>query len=459
MSESAGLLDEFSGDATLESTESDEYTVVLPAPLPYQRTALDDPHRYKALRWGRRRGKSRLALLAGVNGHGPLDDDGRPKFPGLIDGARGLWIVPEFPQARAIWEEEIRPRFANKAYCSLLQTTRTLKVGDGQLMLASAASIDSKRGSKLDFAVIDEAAYMNFSYVWNGVVRPALADRQGWAIVISTTKIGSDFNRLISTIEAGKASKDWMTQRGYTRDNPKLTRDEIAAMYAEYPPGSTDVLQELEAELVETHGTLFRAEFFHRYQQINRYAMWIDGVRYPFHEIVITVDLASSLKEAGDYFAMAVYGLHFTDASTLKIGVIDYLWHKMEGPAQIDEMERVIRQYDPTRTKIEATQYQITALQHLKLRLPHANIQPAYPDKDKRTRAVPWAAAMARGDVFWPEYAAWMETVQAQYQRFPNGAQNSKYIEDHDDLVDVGSLMGEEMTTENGGWTVHRMRA
>lgn len=63
------------------------------------------------------------------------------------------------------------------------------------IILLSAETPDSLRGMHLDGCIFDEFATMN-PLVWSEVVRPALSDRRGWAIFISTPKGRNRFYEL-----------------------------------------------------------------------------------------------------------------------------------------------------------------------------------------------------------------------------------------------------------------------
>jgi hypothetical protein len=61
-----------------------------------------------------------------------------------------------------------------------------------RISLYGADNPDSLRGIYLDGVVLDEVGDMN-PKVWNEVLRPALADRQGWALFIGTPKGANHF--------------------------------------------------------------------------------------------------------------------------------------------------------------------------------------------------------------------------------------------------------------------------
>lgn len=227
----------------------------LPAPLPHQLPMLDSDARFKTWRAGRRTGKSRGGFIAGVAGHGP--DRMRR---GMLQGGDILWVAPDYPQSKAIWREEVRPRFAGRPWCVLNEVDRRVEIpGLGSLEIRSAEAIDGVRGRRLDGVLLDEAAYFDLEYAWNAVLRPALADRAGWAIFQSTTNAGFDgnamrrvpsyFNLLCERAERGELGAEWAAFHNRTGDNPKLPAAEVAALYAEYPPGSATAAQELDADL------------------------------------------------------------------------------------------------------------------------------------------------------------------------------------------------------------------
>ena len=236
-------------------------TLTLPSPLPHQLEALDDGARFKIFRWGRRTGKSRAALLAALDGHGPRAVDGSPQYPGVLQGAHGVWLTPDYPQSRAIWREEIRPRFGGLPGVTLHETERRLEVqGLGSLELRSAESVDNIRGRRLDYVICDEAAHFDLEYAWHAVVRPALADRAGWALVISTPNAGHDgnsakttpsyFNRLCAELRDGTRGTDWREWHYPTETNTSLPAEEIAQLREDYPAESVTAQQELDALLV-----------------------------------------------------------------------------------------------------------------------------------------------------------------------------------------------------------------
>lgn len=240
-------------------------TLYLPRALAHQRDVLDAKERFKIWRAGRRTGKSRAALIAALLGHG----NGAHK--GVLQGGDIVWLTPDYPQSRAIWREEIKPRLAGVAGVTLHETDRRASfAGLGSLEMRSAESIDNVRGRSLDGAVLDEAAFFDLEYALSAVVLPALLDRGGWLLITSTPNAGWDgnagrmtpsyFNRLCHAVMAGQRGKEWGHWHHTTESNSKLSPADIATLRAEYPPGSATAQQELDASLTAT-GALFYPEF------------------------------------------------------------------------------------------------------------------------------------------------------------------------------------------------------
>ena len=73
--------------AVRPSPARDSATLFVPAPLRHQRPVLLSPTKRKIWRAGRRTGKSRAALLAATDGHGPMVN-GVPALAGMLQIGR-----------------------------------------------------------------------------------------------------------------------------------------------------------------------------------------------------------------------------------------------------------------------------------------------------------------------------------------------------------------------------------
>lgn len=253
-----------------------EGELLLPEPVGKQQEWLDHPASRKVLRVGRRGAKTRFAFLASLLGHGPMIPDGedgeRPKMPGVLQGGDVVWIAQNYPNLTTVlWREEIVPRMGHLSWITLNSQRHDVEIpGVGALMLRSGdrEAIDSIRGigKRLLGVIIDEAAWLDLRGALQDVILLALADNDGWLIIMSTTNAGPDggyddtgapqvpsyFNLLCQEIQAGQRSEEWVEFYGTAFDNPTLSPKAIQDLIDEYPPGSPKLDQEVYAKLLET---------------------------------------------------------------------------------------------------------------------------------------------------------------------------------------------------------------
>jgi hypothetical protein len=79
--------------------------------------------------------------------------------------------------------------------------------GGARIRLHGADNPDRLRGNYLDGVVLDEFGDMRPS-IWGEVIRPMLADRQGWATFIGTPKGRNDFAKVF---ERSQSSPEWFS--------------------------------------------------------------------------------------------------------------------------------------------------------------------------------------------------------------------------------------------------------
>lgn len=99
----------------------------------------------------------------------------------------------------------------------------------GRVRLYGADNPDSLRGIYLDGVVLDEYADMDPS-LWSEVIRPALADRQGWAAFIGTPKGQDGFYRIWR--EALANPNEWLALSLPASKTGILPPEELAAARA-----------------------------------------------------------------------------------------------------------------------------------------------------------------------------------------------------------------------------------
>jgi len=142
---------------------------------------------------------------------------------------RYAYIAPQYRQAKQVsWdyfrkyagvipgttfnESELRADFANKA----------------RIQLLGAENPDALRGLYLDGAVLDEPAQMS-PRLWGEVIRPALSDRQGWAMFIGTPM---GHNQFFQLHEQAKTAPGWYTGVFRASETGIINAEELASARA-----------------------------------------------------------------------------------------------------------------------------------------------------------------------------------------------------------------------------------
>lgn len=214
-------------------------TLKLPQLHPGQNEARKSRARFKVLACGRRWGKSRLAtalcLRAGLRNQ------------------RAWWVAPTFPMASIGWR--MLKQLAQPIPGIIIREgeRRITFPGGGIVQAKSADHPDSLRGEGLDFVALDECAFIK-QEAWAEALRPALADREGGAIFISTPSGRNWFWRLYENAVA--SDNGWKAWRHPTWDNPFIKAEEIEAARSHLP--ERIFLQEFGAEFIEDAASVFR---------------------------------------------------------------------------------------------------------------------------------------------------------------------------------------------------------
>jgi hypothetical protein len=100
---------------------------------------------------------------------------------------RYAYVAPYYGQAKTIAWDYLK-RYAEPATEKANQSELWVELHNGaRIRLFGADNPDALRGLYLDGIVLDEYADMKPS-IWGAVIRPLLADRQGWATFIGTPK-------------------------------------------------------------------------------------------------------------------------------------------------------------------------------------------------------------------------------------------------------------------------------
>jgi hypothetical protein len=167
---------------------------------------------------------------------------------------RCWWLAPTYQAASQVWRDL-------KAICAPMpglrvnETERRMDLpGGGMLAIRSTWYADNLRGAGLDYAVLDEAAFME-AQVWPDVVRPMLLDRAGGALFLSSPK-GRNWFWQLYQLGLDPTQTEWRSFQHSSYDNPLLARSEIDAI--QRVTWERVFREEYLAEFIDDAGQVFR---------------------------------------------------------------------------------------------------------------------------------------------------------------------------------------------------------
>jgi hypothetical protein len=155
-------------------------------PRPWQAECLKKLKRFSVLVIHRRAGKTVLAILSLIDA----------ALQNKKDSPRYAYIAPKYNQAKDVAWSYIK-HYARMVPGTTINEAETWVCfpGDKRIRIYGADNPDGLRGLYLDGAVLDEVAQMKPD-LWDEVILPTLADRQGWALFIGTPKGVNRFSEL-----------------------------------------------------------------------------------------------------------------------------------------------------------------------------------------------------------------------------------------------------------------------
>lgn len=392
--------------------------------LPWQIECWQDPSRFKVIAAGRRCGKSNLAikmLLA--------------KALEAPEGSAVLYVAPTLGQARQIaWDalleqgrEVIKAAHVNQMDVTLV-TGRKIHIRSGE-------NKDALRGLKLYFAVVDEAAFVP-EEVFTKIIRPALADLKGEAVIISTPEGRNHFYEWFKLGKEG-TNPEWKSWHLTTSDNPTIPPEEIEE--ARKTLSSFVFKQEFEANFNNAGQEIFKEE-------------WLKKGKEPqYGAYIIAIDLAGfeevgknpgAVKSRLDESAIAI--VKVTDEGEWWVKeIIHGRWDIKETAAKIIV---AIKEHQPIAVGIERGALKNAVLPFLNDLMRKTNTYAHISDlthgnKRKQDR-IAWAlqGRLEHGRIFFNEDEDWREAWD-QISMFPTAGL-------HDDLVDALSYV-DQMAISN----------
>ena len=174
---------------------------------------LTDPHRFKIVNAGRRFGKSFVSGAAIL---------GQISVPNSI-----IWYVaPTWDMAKKIMWDDWLPKHVPKEWIAEVnKMDKAYKFINGSILyVVTADNPEHLRGSSLDLVILDECGFMKDG-VWE-IIRPALADKKGDAILVSTPK---GYNWFYKMYKEALESDDWAAFQYTTLDGGNVDPEEIEA--------------------------------------------------------------------------------------------------------------------------------------------------------------------------------------------------------------------------------------
>jgi len=155
---------------------------------------------------------------------------------------RFAYVAPFYNQAKdAAWTYAKRfTRLVPGAEINESELRIDFAHNGARLRLYGADNYDRMRGGYFDGVILDEYGDMHPA-AWPEVIRPMLADRQGWATFIGTPKGRNDF---FNVWERAQTAPDWFPMMLRGSESGLLIASELADMRAEMTPEQYE--QEIE---------------------------------------------------------------------------------------------------------------------------------------------------------------------------------------------------------------------
>ncbi len=246
---------------------------------------------------GRRWGKTTLGMTQAVR-H-------------ALKGERVWWVAPWYHLAADPWRA-FKARFAG-LWKEKHEGERRIDLwSGGSITIKSADNPDGLRGVGLDFVVIDEAAFIR-EEVWSDCIRPALADREGSALILSTPA-GRNWFHQAYVWGQDPLVEGWQSWQLPSSANPRLRPEEIAN--ARLMTHERKFAQEFLAEFLDDGGAVFRkiraattAPRLDGPIPGHRYLMGVDFGRYEDFTALVVVDDTDRTVATVDRFDELEWGI------------------------------------------------------------------------------------------------------------------------------------------------------
>jgi len=177
--------------------------------------------RFRVLVAGRRFGKSYLSCIELLKG--AIAKPGETFF----------YCAPTYRMAKDIAWKALKKLVPKVWIASKNETDLRLDLVNGSsIELKGTENAMALRGRSLSGVVLDEAAFMG-SEVWFEVIRPALADKQGWALFISTPDGTASWFYDLWCYVASDPTDEWKRWSFTTIEGGNVPKEEVEAARAQ----------------------------------------------------------------------------------------------------------------------------------------------------------------------------------------------------------------------------------
>jgi hypothetical protein len=202
-------------------------------PRRHQREAHESRKRFSVLVWHRRSGKTVYAcvelIVAALLASRP-----RSRFG---------YVAPFYRQAKQVAWSYLTHYARKVPGTEVLEAELCVRFPHGhEIRLFGADNPDALRGLYFDGIVLDEVADMKPN-VWGEIVRPALADREGWALFIGTPKGTNLFSK---TYFDALQDPEWFADLRRASETGAIGAEELERMRREMTPSQW--AQEMECD-------------------------------------------------------------------------------------------------------------------------------------------------------------------------------------------------------------------
>lgn len=241
-----------------------------------------------------------------------------------------FYLAPTYGQAKRVAWDILKNAVRSLPGVKVNEAELRVDIQRGEdrvrFQLLGAENPDSARGLYMDGAVLDEYASMDPT-VWSSVIRPALSDRKGWAIFISTPQGTNHFQKIYMA-----AKKDF-------KNNPQDSEWFTALFRAD----KTGIIPESELEAARM--TMSDAEF--RTEYLCDFSAAIVGAYYgEYIETAYNQDRVRTVPHQPGYPVDTGWDIGIDDSTAIwfaqtvgrEVHLIDYLEVNGKGLPEIVKM-------------------------------------------------------------------------------------------------------------------------